>query len=161
MVRAPDPRGTMAAMAKPRIYSVGYEGLEVQELVERLAQSRVRTLVDVRLNAVSRRRGFSKSALAAALEEADIRYVHDPRLGNPAENRDSFLHGDGSEGRSVMRDRLENGAGDALRDFVALASDQKRVAVLCVERDRSRCHRQVVTDMAQELDPEIEVLHLL
>jgi len=151
----------MAAMAKPRIYSVGYEGLDVRGLVERLAQSRVRALIDVRLNAVSRRKGFSKSALAAALEEADIRYLHDPRLGNPAENRESFQRGDGSAGRSNMRHRLENGSREALEELIALASGEKRIAVLCVERDRSRCHREVVTDMAQELDPEIEVLHLL
>lgn len=40
-----------------RIYSVGYEGIEVDALAERLAQSRVSVLVDVRLNAVSRRKG--------------------------------------------------------------------------------------------------------
>lgn len=151
----------MMVMAKPRIYSVGYEGLEVRGLVERLAQSRVRTLVDVRLNAVSRRKGFSKGVLADALEEAGIRYLHDPRLGNPAENRESFRHGDGSTGRSNMRHRLENGSHDALEELVSLTVEEKRIAVLCVERDWSRCHRDVVTDMARELDPEIEVLHLL
>jgi uncharacterized protein (DUF488 family) len=148
-------------MAEPRICSVGYEGLHVGGLADRLVQSGIRALVDVRLNAVSRRKGFSKSALAGTLEEADIRYLHDPRLGNPAENRESFLHGDGSTGRANMCHRLENGSRKALEDLVALTVEEKRIAVLSVERDRTRCHRQVVTDMAQELDPEIEVLHLL
>lgn len=147
-------------MAQRRIYSVGYEGLDVQSLVERLARARVRTLVDVRLNAVSRRKGFSKKPLAAALEEAGIRYLHDRRLGNPAENRESFLRGDGSAGRSTMRRRLEHESRGAVEELVARTAAEQCIAVLCVERDRSRCHRDVVTELARELDPEIEALDL-
>ena len=36
-----------------------------------------------------------------------------------------------------------------------------RVAVLCVERERQRCHRNVITEMIQEIDPTIEVLQIL
>lgn len=59
-----------------------------------------------------------------------------------------------------MRARLSNGSGDALRRLVDLARSD-RVAVLCVERDRLRCHRDVITDMAQELEPSIEVVPVL
>lgn len=147
-------------MAKGRIYSVGYEGLTLSSLVERLLQSKVSLLVDVRLNAVSRRPGFSKKALTAGLEKAGIGYVHEPLLGNPVENRDSFRIGDGEAGRRAMRKRLENGSRSAVEELVASAR-RARVAVLCVERDRNSCHRQVITDMVEELEPEIEVLHLL
>jgi uncharacterized protein (DUF488 family) len=143
-----------------RIYSVGYEGLEVDALAERLAQSKVTVLVDVRLNAVSRRKGFSKKALAAALERSGIGYIHEPELGNPQDNRSSFRDGDGSDGRALMRARLTNGSGPALRRLVDLARDG-RIAVLCVERDRLRCHRDVITEMAQELEPSIEVVPVL
>lgn len=147
-------------MATGRIYSVGYEGLTLAGLVERLVQSRVTVLFDVRLNAVSRRKGFSKKALAAGLGDVDIEYVHDSLLGNPPENRDSFRSGDGAEGRAAMRTRLENGSRGAV-DALAARAVRERVAVLCVERDRRACHRDVITDMVVELEPEIEVLHLL
>jgi uncharacterized protein (DUF488 family) len=143
-----------------RIYSIGYEGLEVDALAERLAQSKVTVLVDVRLNAISRRKGFSKKALTAALERAGIDYIHEPELGNPQDNRSSFREGDGSEGRERMRARLSNGSGAALRRLVDLARSD-RVAVLCVERDRQRCHRDVITEMAQELEPSIEIVPVL
>jgi uncharacterized protein (DUF488 family) len=143
-----------------RIYSVGYEGIEVDALAERLAQSKVTVLVDVRLNAVSRRKGYSKKALAAALESAGIEYIHEPELGNPQDNRASFRDGDGSEGRERMRARLENGSGDALRRLIDLAR-KDRIAVLCVERDRVRCHRDVITEMASELEPSIDVVQVL
>jgi uncharacterized protein (DUF488 family) len=148
------------AVTGGRIYSVGYEGLNLQGLVERLVQSKVALLFDVRLNAVSRRPGFSKKALATALEKARITYVHEPLLGNPSENRDSFRVGDGSLGRTVMRERLENGSRPAVNVLVNSAQSV-RVAVMCVERDWRNCHRQVITDMVKELDPEIKVLHLL
>lgn len=147
-------------VASGRIYSVGYEGLTLPALVERLVQSKVTVLFDVRLNAVSRRKGFAKKALAAGLAEAGIDYVHEPLLGNPPENRYSFRSGDGSEGRRLMRAQLENGSRAAVEALAARAAGD-RVAVLCVERDRHSCHREVVTDMVVELQPKVEVLHLL
>lgn len=143
-----------------RIYSVGYEGLEVQGLVEMLRSSKVTLLVDVRLNAVSRKVGWSKKSLQAALEAGGIEYRHEPALGNPPENRDSFRRGDGEDGRRRMREILTNGSGPALNKLIEDAR-ARRVAVLCVERGAQRCHRQVITDMAQEIDSTIEVLAVL
>jgi uncharacterized protein (DUF488 family) len=143
-----------------RIYSVGYEGFTLDALVERLATARVTVLVDVRLNPVSRRPGFSRRKLEGALATAGIAYVHEKPLGNPPDNRDSFRYGDAEDGRARMRSILSNGAGEALDRVVALASEQ-RIAVLCVERDHTRCHRGVVVEMAVELNPAIEVLQIL
>jgi Domain of unknown function DUF488 len=91
-----------------RIYSVGYEGMTARALVDSLVGARVATLVDVRLTPASRKPGFSRKALTAALDVAGIDYVHEPDLGNPPDNRDSFRTGDGNEGRRRMRERLFN-----------------------------------------------------
>ncbi len=143
-----------------RIYSVGYEGMTLDALVDRLAGARVSVLVDVRLNPISRKPGFSRRRLSEALEAAGISYIHEKELGNPPDNRDSFRAGDGEAGRSRMRSILDNGAGDALDRVVELASSQ-RIAVLCVERDAHRCHRDVITEMAVERNPAIDVLKIL
>lgn len=143
-----------------RIYSVGYEGFEAAAFVDRLAGSKVSLVIDVRLNPLSRRRGFSRKSLATLLQGAGIDYRHEPDLGNPPDNRDSFRRGDGEEGRRRMREMLENGSGPALGRLIDQARGG-RVAVLCVERDRLRCHRQVITEMVQEIDPTIEVLQIL
>ena len=140
-----------------RIYSVGYEGLSLDALVERLAADRVTTLIDARLNPISRRPGFSRTCLEAALDAAGIDYVHEKALGNPPENRASFRTGDGEDGRERMREILANGAGDALQRVVELASNA-RIAVLCVEREPRRCHRDVITDAAVERNPVIQVI---
>lgn len=151
---------TSRAMQGGRIYSVGYEGFTVEALVDRLAGAGVTTLIDVRLNAVSRRVGFSKRRLAEVLNEAGIAYVHEKELGNPQDNRDSFRAGDGGVGRGRMRAILSNGSSDALDRLVELAA-RERVAVLCVERERARCHRDVITEMAVERNSAIEVVQVL
>ncbi|HEX7134107.1 MAG TPA: DUF488 domain-containing protein [Iamia sp.] len=143
-----------------RIYSVGYEGMTLDGLVERLSGARVSVLVDVRLNPVSRKPGFSRRRLAEAMAAAGIEYIHEKELGNPPDNRDSFRTGTGEVGRARMREMLGNGAGEALDRVIGLAANQ-RIAVLCVERDRHRCHRDVITDMAVERNPEIEILQIL
>jgi uncharacterized protein (DUF488 family) len=143
-----------------RIYSVGYEGMTVGGLVERLSGSQVSVVVDVRLNPTSRRPGFSRRQLSDALAKAGIEYVHEKELGNPPDNRDSFRNGDPASGRKRMRSLLTNGASDALDRVVVLAST-KRIAVLCVEREHNRCHRDVIADMAVERNPRIEVVHVL
>jgi uncharacterized protein (DUF488 family) len=104
--------------------------------------------------------GFSKKSLAAKLGEAGISYVHKRELANPPDNRDSFRTGDGVEGRRRMREIIEDRTAPALHSVADLAR-RERIAVLCVERDRHRCHRGVVTEMVQELDPAIEVLQIL
>jgi uncharacterized protein (DUF488 family) len=143
-----------------RIYSVGYEGFDVNGLIDLLAWAQVSLVIDVRLNALSRKPGFSGKSLDAKLRAVGIAYRHEPDLGNPVDNRESFRRGDGGEGRQRMRTMLNNGSGPAIR---RLLDDARvaRVAVLCVERDRLRCHRQVITDMVQEIDPTIEVLPVL
>lgn len=59
-----------------------------------------------------------------------------------------------------MRSMLSNGAGAALDRVVILAS-RERIAVLCVEREHHRCHRDVITVMVTERNPDIEILQVL
>ncbi|MBX6745513.1 MAG: DUF488 domain-containing protein, partial [Acetobacteraceae bacterium] len=70
-------------MSRP-LFTIGYEQATPATLIEALRTAGVRTLVDVRALANSRRPGFSKRALAAALEEAGIGYEHLRALGTPA-----------------------------------------------------------------------------
>jgi uncharacterized protein (DUF488 family) len=143
-----------------RIYSVGYEGLNVDGLVDRLVSARVTLLVDVRLNPISRKPGFSKKTLSSKLEAAGIEYRHEAALGNPPENRDSFRRGNGDEGRRKMRKMLLNSSNQALMTLVDDARS-RWVAVMCFERGPQQCHRQVITDMAREVDTTIDVCQIL
>lgn len=128
------------------IVSVGYEGRTIDEFVAELAHAGVQTVADVRLNAISRKAGFSKTRLRAALEAAGITYRHMRSLGNAKDNRLPFWEGRVDEGQRIFRESLKSPeAESSLEELSSLARDQV-VAVLCFETDVEKCHRKVIID---------------
>ena len=126
------------------IVSTGYEGRSIEDFVRAMKRNRVELVVDVRLNAVSRKRGFSKTALTEALATEGIGYRHEAELGNPPENRDAFRAG-WPAARDRYRRHLENGAAPYVQAIVDLAA-HTRIALLCFEREHTECHRSCITD---------------
>ncbi|ORA01321.1 DUF488 domain-containing protein, partial [Mycobacterium arosiense] len=63
-------------------------------VLDELQQAGVKLLVDVRAIASSRRPGFSKTQLAAGLDERGISYLHLRGLGTPKEGRLAARSGD-------------------------------------------------------------------
>lgn len=129
------------------LVSIGYEGLTLEALVARLRINDVVALADVRLNAISRKRGFSKRALASGLAEAGIEYVHLPELGNQRENRSGYASLETPEARAARETftlaLMKPEAQHALSRLRQLAETGK-VAVFCYEGDEKRCHREQV-----------------
>ena len=140
------------------IVSIGYESRSVEQLIGALRRNSVDVLVDVRLNPVSRKKGFSKAALAQALSDAGIDYQHKPSLGNPLDNRDPFRRGLKSARARYLR-HLQNGAASSYGDIIGLAGTC-RIALLCYERDHDDCHRSCILECAQHDHPAISVLKL-
>ena len=58
------------------LLTIGYEHATASAVLDELAQAAVALVVDVRAVAASRRPGFSKRQLAAALDERGIGYLH-------------------------------------------------------------------------------------
>lgn len=130
----------------PMVESVGYEGCDIDEFVADLARRDIDVLVDVRLNAVSRRRGFSKTALSNALDAAGIEYRHLRALGNPKANRTAFSGDNVEAGHAVYRGLLDSPAAVAEMAQLVELAHAGHVAVMCFERDEQHCHRKVVLD---------------
>jgi uncharacterized protein (DUF488 family) len=132
-----------------RARGIGYQGLSLESFVERLLGDGIAVIADVRLTPLSRKPGFSKRALAQALDTVGIRYVHLRELGNPKWNRAGF-GGDEAELRAAKRtyrDGLASAdAQRALADLRGLAGTEP-VGVLCFEADEDRCHRSVVLEV--------------
>jgi uncharacterized protein (DUF488 family) len=132
------------------LYTVGYEGRTLDDLLDTLVRAGVDRLIDVRELPLSRRPGFSKTALGEALGEAGIEYMHVKPLGNPKPNRERYWAGDVKGGAEVYRRHLHNGSYPAL---VGLADslDEGTACLLCFERSHAVCHRSVIVDSLQEL----------
>ncbi len=129
------------------VIGIGYEGLDQDALMARLRLRDVKTVVDVRLNPISRKRGLSKSALSARLESEGIGYEHLPALGNPRDNREGFAEVDSQEGRAARDAFGELLGARAARlglDRVLELAEDGTVALLCFEEDETRCHRELV-----------------
>src|ERR1700736_1728205 len=71
------------------LYTIGYEKARLADVVAALSAAGGATLIDVRDRPISRRPGFSKRQLAAAVEEAGMRYLHLQALGTPPEGREA------------------------------------------------------------------------
>jgi uncharacterized protein (DUF488 family) len=140
------------------LFTVGYEGRTVEDLVGVLDIHRVSVLVDVRENAISRKAGFGRRSLQEVLEKAGIEYRHEPLLGNPRDNRQPFR-----EGHARARERyikhLNNGSREAFDSIIDVAMKQ-RVALLCFERNESDCHRSCIVEQAQEEIPTLSSIAL-
>jgi uncharacterized protein (DUF488 family) len=125
------------------LYTLGYEGQTIDRFVRRLLEVGITTVVDVRELPLSRKRGFSKRALAAVLEEHDIRYLHFPALGCPKPVRDR-LKADG-DWQTYVRDFEVHLAKQAMVAVkVAELARAETCGLLCFEADFNRCHRSLV-----------------
>ncbi len=136
------------------LVSVGYEGRDADELITHLRQLDVSVVVDVRLNAISRKRGLSKTALREGLGRAGIDYVHLRALGNPRENREGFRSGSLAARRRYLRTLTSTDGRAALDDLAALSADRV-VAVLCFEAEHDTCHRACVIEAVQARRPRM------
>lgn len=129
------------------IIGIGYEGLNICEFVQALQERNVTTLVDVRLNALSRKPGFSKNKLQGAVTAAGIKYEHLRALGNPKDNRAGFYSTDPAEkadAASRYHEILEGEAGKTALARIRELSQGGKVALLCFECDEGKCHRRLV-----------------
>lgn len=131
------------------IYTFGYEGLTLEAFLGRLAEVGIQTMVDVRELPLSRKPGFSKKALSAALAAHDIRYVHVPALGCPKAVRDQYrLDGDWRGYTRRFMAYLHSQAVPVLE--LSKLSRTRTACLLCFEADFNYCHRTMVARAALE-----------
>src|SRR5260221_14676725 len=65
------------------LYTIGYEGIDINRFISLLHEHDIETVVDVRQLPLSRKSGFSKKALADTLDLGGLGYIHLPDLGCP------------------------------------------------------------------------------
>jgi uncharacterized protein (DUF488 family) len=140
-----------------RIFTIGYEGSTVPELLAALQKAGVERVIDVRALPLSRRPGFSKSSLRAALEEAAIDYVHLKALGTPAEGRTAARAGRHADMERIYAGQLELPEAMAQSAQMLELAAEKPTAIMCMEREPEHCHR---TLLLRAVAPKAEVVDL-
>jgi len=133
------------------LFTIGYERVGQSDFVRAVKDANIDLLLDIREIANSRRAGFSKKSLSAALDEAGIAYIHMKALGTPKAGRDAAKRGDTQTMRAIYCEKLENpDAQMALADAANLAK-AKRVCLMCLEHEWRDCHRAIVAERLETL----------
>lgn len=140
-----------------RVFTIGYEGATVDEVLGALKRAGVEQVADVRAIAASRRPGFAKSSLAANLAEAGIGYRHLRALGTPKPGRDAAKKGDRATLERVYAGQLELPEAQAEAAALRTMVEERPTALLCFERDPAMCHRTLLIRAAM---PDAEVIDL-
>jgi uncharacterized protein (DUF488 family) len=128
------------------VYTIGYEGTDIDRFIATLKAVGVNTLADVRAVALSRKKGFSKTSLKARLEAEGIAYLHFVELGDPKPGREAARAGRHDEFQRVYASHLKR--PEARRALQAMAETARTASLclLCFERDPKTCHRAIVAD---------------
>ena len=129
------------------LFTIGYQQRSLSEYLDLLSKSEINVLVDVRATAWSRKPGFSKGALARALANVGIEYVHAPFVGNPKHLRAAAKS---HEECLEKYEELLVGRADMLEMFERLVAEylqtRKRVCITCFERHPDDCHRGILAN---------------
>ena len=127
-----------------RIFTIGYEATTMGEFLDALKQAGVERVIDVRALPLSRRPGFSKSPLRAALGEVGIDYVHLKALGTPADGRTAARAGRQEDLERIYAGQLQLPEAMVQAEQMHELAIEKPSALLCFERDPAQCHRSLL-----------------
>ena len=142
------------------LFTVGYQGDKVSDLIQKLKHLKIKTVVDVRENPVSRKPGFNGIQLNNELKKEGIYYLHYQELGTPRPLRDYLIHNkDYSSFFTKYKDYISE-YKDSLDDLVELGTKEK-ICLLCFEKDVSQCHRKVIADyLTEKHQANINITHI-
>ncbi|MCH8239631.1 MAG: DUF488 domain-containing protein [Proteobacteria bacterium] len=144
------------------LYTIGYEGSVIEAFITTLQNAGVSVLVDVRDLPISRKPGFSKKKLEAALNPVGIKYVHFKGLGNPKNGRLAARSGNTTLFHHIYAEKLESDvACDDLRR-VAKLIETEVPCLLCFEKDHKSCHRdQVANKLMESIDLDVRHIDII
>jgi uncharacterized protein (DUF488 family) len=135
------------------LFTIGYEQTPAKAVLNEIENAGVKLLVDVRAVASSRRPGFSKSQLAAGLDERGISYLHLRGLGTPKEGRAAARGGKYDQLEKIYSRHLKTPeAKEQIDELSALVVKSGPVCILCYERDHRHCHRRWIAEIIEERD---------
>ena len=135
------------------LYTIGYEGKTIDEFLDMLKEHSIQCVIDVRERSVSRKKGFSKSALKQFLNKNNIQYEHFRNLGSPKEVREHYhsTHDFPAFARQ-MNNHLNTQTGSLKNLFEIIR--KKRCCLMCFETNAVQCHRILVAKKIDHLFPK-------
>ncbi len=132
---------------KRKLLTIGYTGFTLEDFTSTLIENGVECLIDIREIPISRKPGFSKSAMKDNLYRAGIEYRHFRALGSPKKQRhrvratkdyDRFF-------REVHDHLMLETSQIQLREAIQVARQMRSCLMCCCPR-WNQCHRKCVVE---------------
>jgi len=133
------------------LFTVGYEGVDIDSFIIYLKDNSIDCLLDVREIPLSRKRGFSKTALSERLNQENISYVHFRELGSPKPIREKLK---ANHDYSVFFKRFDKYINDKTETIENAYNYVKKntCCLMCFEHLAATCHRKIVARKIKERD---------
>lgn len=129
------------------LLTIGYEGRSLDEYLALVRNAGCTLLCDVRRNAFSHKRGFSRRGLAEGCAGAGIRYEHRPGLGiASADRRGVETPADVAALFARYRQEMLPARGSEIAEIATWLHAGETIALTCFERDPRQCHRHLVAE---------------
>ncbi|MFW5721530.1 MAG: DUF488 family protein [Bacteroidota bacterium] len=128
---------------KTVLFTIGYEGISLEQYINKLIVNDIKVLCDVRKNPLSMKYGFSKKQLKTACEGVGIDYIHIPEVGIKSNKRQE-LNTQADYDRLFKIYKKNTLANEPVKqeEILSLLKSKKRIALTCFEADIHQCHRK-------------------
>lgn len=144
------------------LFTIGYEGITLEQYLNKLIKHGVEVLCDVRKNSLSMKYGFSKSQLQHSCNGIGIKYVHLPELGI-ASNKRQELNTQSDYDKLFLQYRQDvlTSTRTQQNEILELLKSHKRVALTCFEANICQCHRKhLAEEISVSPDFNYELQHI-
>ncbi|MBI4153911.1 DUF488 domain-containing protein [Candidatus Woesearchaeota archaeon] len=142
---------------KHEVYTIGYQGLDINKFISLLKKHKIKNLIDVRENGFSRKPFFSRQILKRVLEDKGIGFIAVPEVGAPKEFRDKYYKKKQFEKffRLYEQHIEKGGRFGKLQAHI----NGERVCIMCFEEEPDMCHRHILANKLEE-EMSAEIVHI-
>jgi uncharacterized protein (DUF488 family) len=135
------------------LFTIGYEGISLEQYLNKLIINDVKVLCDVRKNALSMKYGFSKSQLQKACCGVGIEYLHFPEVGIKSDKRQQLnTQADYNKLFAFYRSDVLTNETVKQAELLHLLTTKKRIALTCFEANIHQCHRKHLANSIAQLN---------
>jgi len=144
------------------LFTIGYEGISLEEYLNKLIINGVRVLCDVRKNSISMKYGFSKDQLQKACKGVGIEYVHIPEVGIESDKRQELnTQADYDKLFVFYKTHILKNETAKQKEILSLLENKKRIALTCFEANICQCHRKHLAESLSKLEGfKYEIKHI-
>lgn len=143
------------------LFTIGYEGVSLENYLNKLVKNNIQLLVDVRKNPLSMKFGFSKTLLKKYCNSLNIEYIHIPEVGIKSNKRQSLESQEDYDNlfNEYKKTTLKETVSDQ-ENILELLNKYNRIALTCFESNICQCHRLPLAESLHKLKKDLIIEHI-